>query len=95
MKTKNWCFYFLIFIFVFINSIFSQPINDKAYSGMKWRLIGPFRAGWGTVAEGIPDKPNTFYFGSAGGGVWKTIDAGRTWDPLIRMNQPLRSVHLQ
>jgi photosystem II stability/assembly factor-like uncharacterized protein len=51
---------------------------------MKWRLVGPYRAGWGTVAEGIPDEPNIFYFGGAGGGIWKTINAGRTWEPLMQ-----------
>ena len=51
---------------------------------MKWRLIGPYRAGWGTVTEGIPGKPNTYYFGGAGSGVWETTDAGRTWDPLMQ-----------
>ncbi len=46
---------------------------------LRWRLVGPHRAGWATVAVGVPDAANTFYFGGAGGGVWKTTDAGRTW----------------
>ena len=46
---------------------------------LSWRLVGPFRAGWATVAAGIPDQPDTFFFGAAGGGVWKTTNAGRTW----------------
>ena len=84
MDFKN-SFQFIIFLFLgLIFSTFSQTIPENAYSGMKWRLIGPYRAGWGTVAEGIPDKPNTFYFGGAGGGIWKTKDAGRTWDPLMQ-----------
>src|SRR5690242_4957067 len=49
---------------------------------LQWRLIGPFRGGWGTMAQGIPDQPNVYYFSSAGGGIWKTIDAGRTWRSL-------------
>jgi photosystem II stability/assembly factor-like uncharacterized protein len=57
----------------------SAPIPDTMLDGMTWRLVGPFRAGWGTMAAGIPDQPNTFYFGAAGGGVWKTDDAGETW----------------
>ncbi len=51
---------------------------------MKWRLVGPFRAGWATMAEGVKDSLNTYYFGAAGGGVWKTNDAGRTWKPLMQ-----------
>jgi len=51
---------------------------------LQWRSIGPFRAGWSTCAEGIPDQPEVFYFGAAVGGVWKTDDAGRTWMPLFQ-----------
>jgi len=55
----------------------------SAFTGdLQWRLIGPFRGGWGTMAQGIPDQPNVYYFSAAGGGVWKTIDAGRTWQSL-------------
>ncbi len=67
--------------------IFSQTIPVNTYSGMQWRLVGPYRAGWATMAEGIPDKPNTFYFGGAGGGIWKSDDAGRTWQPLMQHQQ--------
>lgn len=49
---------------------------------MQWRLLGPFRGGWGTMAQGIPGQPNVYYSSAAGGGVWKTIDAGRTWQSL-------------
>ncbi len=55
-----------------------------AASALKWRLVGPFRGGWATMAVGVPDQPNTFYFGAADGGVWKTINAGRTWQPLMQ-----------
>jgi photosystem II stability/assembly factor-like uncharacterized protein len=55
----------------------------SAYGDMRWRLIGPFRAGWATVASGVPGDPATWYFGGADGGVWKTRDAGVTWQPLF------------
>jgi photosystem II stability/assembly factor-like uncharacterized protein len=77
----------LSFIIIFLlttDSIYSQTLPQNSFSDMKWRLVGPYRAGWGTVAEGIPDQPNTFYFGGAGGGVWKTTDAGRTWEGLMQ-----------
>jgi photosystem II stability/assembly factor-like uncharacterized protein len=61
----------------------AQPIDPAFFGEMKWRLVGPFRGGWATMAEGIPDQPDTFYFGAAGGGVWRTDDAGRTWTPLF------------
>ncbi len=56
--------------------------NPALYSAMRWRELGPFRAGWATFVTGVPDKPDTFYFGGAGGGVWKSDNAGRSWKPL-------------
>ncbi len=62
----------------------AQTVPEQTYSDMHWRLVGPYRAGWATMAVGVANEPNTFYFGAAGGGVWKTIDAGRTWQPLMQ-----------
>ena len=53
------------------------------YSALRWRLLGPFRAGWALIAAGIPGDATTFYFGAADGGVWKTNDAGVSWKPLF------------
>jgi len=50
---------------------------------MKWRLIGPFRAGRVTAVSGVSSEPNTFYIGTPGGGVWKTEDAGQVWKPIF------------
>jgi len=47
--------------------------------GPRWRLIGPFRAGWSTAAAGVADAPDTWYSGAAGGGIWKSTDSGATW----------------
>ncbi|GLQ96350.1 hypothetical protein [Dyella mobilis] len=55
--------------------------NGATSSALEWRLVGPFRGGWATMAAGDPTRPDTFYIGTAGGGVWKTDDAGRTWQP--------------
>ena len=54
--------------------------NKNLYSGLKYRLVGPFRGGRSCTATGVPGKPNLYYFGSVGGGVWKTTDAGTTWE---------------
>jgi photosystem II stability/assembly factor-like uncharacterized protein len=54
-------------------------LSPAAYSELRWRLVGPFRGGWATMAASVPGQPDTFYFSGAGGGVWKTVDAGRTW----------------
>jgi len=62
----------------------AQPFDPSLYAEMRWRLVGPFRGGWSTCAVGVPDEPNTFYFGAAGGGLWKTDDAAQTWTPLFQ-----------
>ena len=58
-----------------------QDVPRSAYSQLRWRLVGPFRGGWATMGTGVPGSPDTFYFSGAGGGIWKTTDAGRTWWP--------------
>ncbi|MBU6365977.1 MAG: glycoside hydrolase [Gemmatimonadetes bacterium] len=57
--------------------------STAALHGLRWRHIGPFRAGRTKSAVGVPTQPNTFYIGATNGGVWKTTDAGRTWDPVF------------
>ena len=46
---------------------------------MSWRNIGPFRGGRSVTSSGVVGDPMTYYFGSVGGGVWKTEDAGHNW----------------
>ncbi len=58
-------------------------VPPEAYSALRWRLAGPLRGGWATSAVGVPGKPDTFYMGTADGGVWTTTDAGRTWSSLF------------
>jgi photosystem II stability/assembly factor-like uncharacterized protein len=60
----------------------SAPV-EQLWSDMKWRNIGPFRGGWGSMVVGIPGRPDSFVFGAAGGGVWRTDDAGETWRPMF------------
>src|SRR4051812_28257016 len=61
------------------------------YSGLRWRMLGPFRGGRVAAATGVPGRPNEFYFGAVNGGVWKTVDAGRVWKP-ISDSQPVASI---
>ncbi|MCE2902586.1 MAG: WD40/YVTN/BNR-like repeat-containing protein [Gemmatimonas sp.] len=53
-----------------------------ALQGLRWRHIGPFRAGRTKSAVGVPSQPHVFYMAATNGGVWKTNDAGRTWNPI-------------
>ena len=68
-----------------------SSIPDGAYSALRWRLVGPFRGGRSLVIEGVPGDPATFYFGGVAGGVWRSTDAGNTWDPLTD-GQPFASI---
>lgn len=52
---------------------------QELYSSMQYRSIGPHRGGRSAAVTGVPGEPNLFYMGSTGGGVWKTLDGGRSW----------------
>ena len=84
---------FLVVCVIFSLTIFSiaQTFNPSLYQNMRWRCIGPFRAGRTVGAAGIPSQPNVFYIGVNNGGVWKTTDAGRTWQPIFD-DQPTGSI---
>ena len=70
---------------------FSQTYNQSLFSGMKWRLVGPFRGGRVLAVTGVPGEPNVFYFGGVAGGVWKTVDGGANWRPLFD-KEPISSI---
>lgn len=75
-----------LFFFCFApNLTFAQSDENvvfapELFEGLAYRNVGPTRGGRATAVTGIPDQPFTFFFGSTGGGVWKTDDAGTTWD---------------
>ncbi|WP_299258922.1 glycosyl hydrolase [uncultured Aquimarina sp.] len=62
------------------SSLNAQTYNKELYNALEYRLVGPFRGGRSAAVTGVPGKPNLFYFGATGGGVWKTNDGGRTWE---------------
>jgi photosystem II stability/assembly factor-like uncharacterized protein len=61
----------------------AQEFDARQFSAMQWRLIGPFRAGRVTAVAGVPGHPDTYYFGTPGGGVWKTTNSGQVWRPIF------------
>jgi photosystem II stability/assembly factor-like uncharacterized protein len=70
-------------ILITATAAFAQQYNSDLFSAMKWRLVGPHRGGRVTTVAGIPGKPAIYYFGTPGGGVWKTTDGGRAWKPIF------------
>ncbi len=68
-----------------------QTVSPDLFSGLKWRLIGPFRGGRVVAVAGVQGNPSTFFFGSVDGGVWKTTDAGMVWTPIFD-GQPVGSI---
>src|SRR5690348_9389732 len=81
-----------LFLLLLVGVVASAaPITPELYSGLRWRMIGPFRGGRTVAAAGIPSQPNVFYVAATNGGVWKTDDAGRTWNPIFDL-QPTGSI---
>ena len=56
-----------------------STLDTALLRGLDWRCIGPFRGGRSAAVTGVRGKPNLYYFGSTGGGVWRTKDSGETW----------------
>ena len=66
-----------------MNPAVAQNITPNLYSGMRWRMIGPFRGGRSLTASGVRGQRDVYYFGAVGGGVWKTDNGAVTWTPVF------------
>jgi photosystem II stability/assembly factor-like uncharacterized protein len=70
----------VILLSFFSLNLQSQNFDESDYSALEYRLLGPFRGGRSAAVTGVPNQPNLYYFGSAGGGIWKTTNGGREWE---------------
>src|SRR5438094_5318688 len=90
MGRKSLCHLFAALICLTVVAA-AQQYDSGMMKGMKWRLVGPYRGGRVLAVTGIPGDPNTFYFGGVAGGVWRTSNAGGSWEPLFD-KQPISSI---
>lgn len=72
----------LLYLFLFFVSLFNlqAQVDTNYLSSLEWRNIGPFRGGRSCAVTGVAGQANLFYFGSVGGGVWRSTDAGNSWE---------------
>jgi photosystem II stability/assembly factor-like uncharacterized protein len=81
-----------LFILTTLCLLAAGQFPDTLLSGLQWRDVGPMRGGRSFAVAGHASQPDTFYFGSVGGGVWKTENAGHTWFPISDQGIPIGSI---
>ncbi len=81
----------LVSLFAGSVALSAQQADPALYQELRWRMIGPFRAGRTVAISGVPNQPNVFYMAPNNGGAWKTTDYGRTWNPIFD-EQPTGSI---
>jgi len=91
MKNSTFLFVSIFISFLTIQPFFAQrkkranqskilSYPENTYESLSYRSIGPFRGGRSAAVTGVPGKPDLYYFGATGGGVWKTEDGGQTYE---------------
>ncbi|MGZ4815841.1 MAG: WD40/YVTN/BNR-like repeat-containing protein, partial [Terriglobales bacterium] len=86
---RRWYVFFIALLC--LGSAVAQQIPENTYQELRWRMVGPFRGGRTRAAVGVASQPNVFYMGQVDGGVWRSTDFGRTWEPIFD-NQPTQSI---
>jgi len=81
----------LIGLALLVDAAVAQPLPSGTFGDLAWRMVGPMRAGRTRAVAGVPGQASVFYIGAVNGGVWKTNDAGRTWQPIFDA-QPTQSI---
>lgn len=81
----------LSLVLALIPSLAKAQLDERVFQDLHWRCIGPFRGGRTVAAVGVPGQRHEFLIGVNHGGVWRTTDAGRTWQPIFD-DQPTGSI---
>ena len=72
----------LLILFSSFVALQAEKYDETFFNNFEWRNIGPNRGGRSLSSMGSPGRPNEYYFGATGGGLWKTTDGGNTWFPV-------------
>jgi len=72
----------LLILFSSFVTLQAEKYDETFFNNLEWRNIGPNRGGRSLSSMGSPGRPNEYYFGATGGGLWKTTDGGNTWFPV-------------
>jgi len=65
-----------------VSDLSAQGYDETLFDALEWRMVGPYRGGRVVAVAGVPSQPYVYYMGATGGGVWKTINGGATWEPV-------------
>ncbi|MGB5353969.1 MAG: hypothetical protein WBN32_10200 [Woeseia sp.] len=82
----------LVFAAVAVIATPGQAVEETLIDKLEYRLVGPWRGGRVTTVTGIPGDPNTYFMGATGGGVWKTTNAGATWENISDKQIPVGTI---
>jgi len=83
IASRSFRLFVILSICLSVKFLAAQQIPENMYQDLHWRMIGPFRGGRTRAATGVPSQPNVYYVGQVNGGIWKTDDYGRTWNPIF------------